>query len=53
MKRTLQKLYRRIPWISVNAVNGEEFFAYPSSMYRKDFEPIAKLLTQKPPVFDF
>ena len=52
-KRTLQKLYRRIPWISVNAVNGDEFFAYPSLMYRKDLKPIAKLLTQKPPVFDF
>src|SRR5207245_10516976 len=52
-KRTLQKLYRSIPWISVNAVNGDEFFAYPSLMYRKDLKPIAKLLTQKPPVFDF
>src|SRR3989442_9735242 len=52
-KRTLQKLYRSIPWISVNAVNGDEFFAYPSLMYRKDFKPIAKLLTQRPPVFDF
>ena len=53
MKRTLQKLYRRIPWISVYAVNGDEFLAYPSSMYRKDFKPISKLLTQKPPVFNF
>ena len=52
MRKTLQKLYRRIPWISVSAINGEGLLTYPLSTYRDDFKPIAKLLTQKPPVFN-
>jgi glycosyltransferase domain-containing protein len=47
LKRGLRWLYRRLRWISLDAVLGTELFTSPSATADRDFRPIREFLASK------
>jgi glycosyltransferase domain-containing protein len=47
IRRLTQLLYRRVPWISMAASNGDELIVLPLATYKEDFQSIAEFVTHK------
>ena len=47
LKRVLRRIYRRLRWISLDAVLGTEIFTRPAATAERDFRPIREFLASK------
>ena len=46
LRRFLRRIYRRLQWISLDAVLGTEIFASPAAGTDRDFRPIREFLAR-------